>query len=470
MNKFRLLFAALATGAATMLFSACDPKKNGSADITVTDERCLTQDVFADDTEGQSVISFSAAGAWTSLITEASTPSPEWIFIDPDHGDAAGNYTVILTLTPNISGADRTARITLSCNETSITVTVTQRGTTESGETPEARRLITGITETAVFESDYYSSGYSGNPYVPVNCEFTYDNSYRIKEMYSFASNRNEYDLFTWNYNVLGEVRIEDPSEPRIYRAVLNSKGHATSITWNHGSPHEASLAYDADACLTDHSSSDTYNYGSCNTQRLIWNNGNITALQKLNCGTQVYQVRSTCEYSPELNNKTSIDLNVLFFDILQEKITGDDYTVYQFPASIFALTDYTGKRSKNYLLKAEYPSMSEPSPLRILYTEATVPAVGSVLNTSYHREFYGNAVWEFDADNYPVKFTRRVEVTKIESIYNGERQYVEPSDEWERERWTEEYGPGPWFYVLKTNRETVKYDTCHWHIAYRQP
>ncbi|MDR1153979.1 MAG: SUMF1/EgtB/PvdO family nonheme iron enzyme [Bacteroidales bacterium] len=141
---------AVSKGTATVTVSTVNGKTDACA-VTVndTEERAitlqgdasLTQDIFADETQGASV-AFTTTGAWTSSITEtpssvkAAGPHPKtpaadasitWISISPDHGDRAGDYTVVVTLTPNLTGADRTAVIIISCQGTEITGTVTQK-------------------------------------------------------------------------------------------------------------------------------------------------------------------------------------------------------------------------------------------------------------------------------------------------------------------------------------------------------
>ena len=139
---FYIAIAAIATAA----FIGCS--KDDPKEIDVVDNSSLTQEVYADDTEGDSGVTFTTTGAWTSSISSAQTRAdntPDWISISPDHGDAAGTYTITITLTPNTTGADRTAIITISCNGTNITITITQKGENENGTTPISK----GITMTA---------------------------------------------------------------------------------------------------------------------------------------------------------------------------------------------------------------------------------------------------------------------------------------------------------------------------------
>jgi hypothetical protein len=150
MKKINLLSLILLLTAA--MFTGCeknDPDENPA--ISVQDKGALTHNVFADETNGQSGVTFTTTGAWTSSIsgTEANLKSsqlragsPAWISISPDHGDKAGNYTISISLEPNFTGNDRTAVITISCNGTDITVTVTQKSTKEDGTKPVARQTV----------------------------------------------------------------------------------------------------------------------------------------------------------------------------------------------------------------------------------------------------------------------------------------------------------------------------------------
>ncbi|MDR2684725.1 MAG: hypothetical protein LBB53_05025 [Prevotellaceae bacterium] len=347
----------------------------------------------------------------------------------------------------------------------------------DGGEEEGEMRLISRITESAVFTSDYYSSSYAGGPYAPVSFEFAYDNSSRLKELYAFVQNAAEL-LYTYNYDIANEVRITDKYGDT-YRAML-SGGKANSIKW--GNPqYTAALTYNAQGYLTDYNSNDSYHYGDCNAVRLVWNSGNVGALEELNCTTQVYHTYKTWGYSQELNNKTKPDLNVLFFDFIcaESPYYYRDYSgslygeIYEHPANLFAMAGVTGKRSKNYIKELHYlGEIPYPAVPQTIYTEATAPAVGDILYTRYICDFDVNAVWSFDSDGYPNKFSRKAEVTKTETICNGggERVYVEPNSEYERERWTEEYGAGPWFYIYNMQtgiNGTVKYDTYTWNIEY---
>ena len=126
--------------AAVLLCATCgDDKEKETTAIEVGNATTLTQTVYADKTSGTSGVSFVTTGAWTSTITEGSAKSTKagaasWISISPDHGDAAGAYTINISLAPNTSGEDRTATITIACNGEEIKITVTQTATTQEGK------------------------------------------------------------------------------------------------------------------------------------------------------------------------------------------------------------------------------------------------------------------------------------------------------------------------------------------------
>ena len=119
------------------------PGGTGNQNISVTNGS-TNQSVYADEIESKEGLTFTTTGPWTSAIAE-SVPakatyaaSPEWISIDPDHGDVAGSYTIGITLDPNLSGEKRAATITITSGGKSITITVTQNAVKSDGTAPES--------------------------------------------------------------------------------------------------------------------------------------------------------------------------------------------------------------------------------------------------------------------------------------------------------------------------------------------
>ena len=136
---------------AAALFASCSDDKDYSGDfgqIKVPDTRQLEQTVSADDTQSARGVTFTTEGAWTSTIAETRAEAPAWISISPDRGDAAGSYTLKITLEPNTSGASRTATIVITCGTSKIEITVTQEGADDPIEPMPANR-ITRIVHAA---------------------------------------------------------------------------------------------------------------------------------------------------------------------------------------------------------------------------------------------------------------------------------------------------------------------------------
>ena len=137
--KFFMAFIAAA------LLASCSDDKDYSGDfgqIKVPDTRQLEQTVSADDTQSARGVTFTTEGAWTSTIAETRAEAPAWISISPDRGDAAGSYTLKITLEPNTSGASRTATIVITCGTSKIEITVTQEGADDPIESTPANRIM----------------------------------------------------------------------------------------------------------------------------------------------------------------------------------------------------------------------------------------------------------------------------------------------------------------------------------------
>jgi len=149
MNKFIFFKVFLAI----MLFaiSGCGDE-NQPTSITIENREALNQTVYADETPA--TVSFATKGAWTSTISEGATKSTvSWLSISPDRGDEAGSYTITISMAPNATGSDRSATITIKCEGTTITVTVTQKATKRDGTNYDSD--ITVINASALAQIVY---------------------------------------------------------------------------------------------------------------------------------------------------------------------------------------------------------------------------------------------------------------------------------------------------------------------------
>ncbi|MDR1343391.1 MAG: BACON domain-containing protein [Prevotellaceae bacterium] len=147
MKKANLFCLSLPLMVAVMFTGCEEDSSTENSAIKVESSSALTQNVFADETQGKGGVTFTTADAWTSSITEKtaapaqssslkSAQAVSWISIDPSSGDKAGDYTVTISLETNLTGADRTAIVTIICGDSEITITVTQKATKEDGTAP----------------------------------------------------------------------------------------------------------------------------------------------------------------------------------------------------------------------------------------------------------------------------------------------------------------------------------------------
>ena len=141
MNRVELMRTLVAFVLCAAIAAGCgkDPEEDLQTEIIIGNKEMLSHNVYADQTYGESEVTFVTTGAWTSAITEktanaTSAGTLSWISISPESGDEAGEYTIIISLEPNITGANRAAEITIMCNGAEVKITVTQQAITEEGE------------------------------------------------------------------------------------------------------------------------------------------------------------------------------------------------------------------------------------------------------------------------------------------------------------------------------------------------
>ena len=129
-----------------VFLSACSEKgDDASGDIQLAPGSSHSFSIHADQTEPTpDGISFTASGPWRATVAETRASNSgngekasPWLIVSPDHGDAAGNYTIHISLGINATGKDRKAVITIECGSSKITITVEQKATTEEGTVPD---------------------------------------------------------------------------------------------------------------------------------------------------------------------------------------------------------------------------------------------------------------------------------------------------------------------------------------------
>ena len=188
---FAFLFAA-----AALAGCSDDNGGDGGKDIQLAPGTPKDYTIFADETSGtpSEGISFTTTGPWRASVAETRAnasgngSSSSWVTVSPDHGDAAGDYTIRIELEVNTTGKDRRATVTIECGATKITITVEQKGTTEDGEVPDdggdepvvpvGRKLIASMKNTYWY---YSGAGIEADGDDVVN--FFYDDQLRLTKM-----------------------------------------------------------------------------------------------------------------------------------------------------------------------------------------------------------------------------------------------------------------------------------------------
>ena len=102
--------------------------------IMVVNSATLNQELFADQRIATNVV-FVTTAAWTST---ASAGADEWITYSPLEGDSFGRYTISFVLKRNTTGHDRTANITIHCDDEESGISIVQKAVDRFGNLYEA--------------------------------------------------------------------------------------------------------------------------------------------------------------------------------------------------------------------------------------------------------------------------------------------------------------------------------------------
>ena len=299
-------------------FAACsnDPGGDDKNAIHLTPGTPTSYRLYADETSLSANISFSTESAWHATVSETRASEVNWITLSPDHGDAAGDYTVSVTLAVNTSGADRKATVTFESGGTKVKITIEQQATTAEGDIPgdgegtgpaTPKKLISQIVCSHADDLETIT--------------FTYDDQNRITKIENIYNDYNSEDveetysrefLYEYGEGVIHVKTVYSSSdnifkdEPEEYTAYLNKAGYVTRIAWEDGS--EVTYTYDDENHLIlvkADGAQETY----------VWENGNIVET----CTTypaypneEPYVIRYA--YYGEHPNKENFELYYYFF------------------------------------------------------------------------------------------------------------------------------------------------------------
>ena len=151
----KLIYLLLPLCVSVLVMTGCSKDNNGGGDgggqITLPNQSEQTQTAFADE-ETTGGFTFEAQSAWQAFVEETApagradltppgNPDTKWLRLllngEETYSGGAGRITLTIELDPNYTGETRSATIVIRCGDSSITIAVTQEGTTEEGEVPE---------------------------------------------------------------------------------------------------------------------------------------------------------------------------------------------------------------------------------------------------------------------------------------------------------------------------------------------
>lgn len=317
--KTAKLFTAII--AATLLFFACgdgDGDNSHYGDfgaIKVPDTRQLEQTVTAGGTQTGQGVTFTTEGAWMSSIVPTRSDE-SWISISPDRGDAAGSYTIRITLSPNPSEESRTATITILCGSSKIEIVVTQQGTSGGDDPLPPTPVIT--SQIVCIECLVEDSSIPDESTRPFSYYFKYDDKGRVTAFEWDDTPENTADeideVIRISYPTSETIKLEavqGENTGQTYTATLDNAGRTVKVQRDGRS---AEFTYDAQGhcigCRQTLSTEDAYPL-----TKFGWSSGNLTTFEGFDQDGKK-TMSEALEYTawPNDSNAMSLDLNALLF------------------------------------------------------------------------------------------------------------------------------------------------------------
>lgn len=413
-------------------------------DIVLVGDTQTTQTIYADQTTGDAGgIRFTAVSDWTATVTEVTTQtkangsSVDWLTLSAYNG-GPGEYTLTMTISENLTGQDRKAKIEIRCGADIITITVEQKGITEDGETPVpvpqgarlARMEFTGVSSS---NPDYYTK---------IMLTFAYDNDGRLSEMHDIVYYGDEQayysdDRYTFTYKD-GQMNIlvdgDEYSEPRSYTALLNADGYVSTFYQNPTDSYSTTTEawffnYDANGYLQQITGDYDYEFGSddgddeddevvtpghdpntrSSADRIVlnlkWKNGNL--MSTVGDSEWADENWMEWEYTSYLNETPELDFNVMSN---RDLFGSYDMTYRDLTNMLYALR-MLGKNSKN-LVKIDLVNWS--------YSNSET---GTTID---HEDAWAPYEYAFTPDNYLDVVTARCTLKTYEDGKLKDTSYID--------------------------------------------
>lgn len=350
-----------------MMVSCGDDNPTPVKKDTITLDKTTVQNqvCWADDTQGESAITFNASTDWSAVVREVETksiPQPsikpvDWLTLSAYAG-GAGKNSLIISLKKNETGNDRSAEVTITAGKSVLTLTIVQKST-KKGEASEGdvKGLVTKVT---------CKSWYENKDDGEYTVEFFYDQQGRVTRI--TQTETNEYDTpqgeagtvlskaevtLTYGsgtasyYMAYSEDGMVNPNHWVKGSAKLDAQGRVLSGEYtdkdddDEGDNEECygtyTLTYDANGYLVK---SEGMDGDDPLTETLKWDAGNLI---EVNRGTEDGRELVDRVVYGSVKNNGNVDLNWLF--VLSSE--GFDFSTGD-PNKVFAVLGLTGKRTAN--------------------------------------------------------------------------------------------------------------------------
>lgn len=356
---------------AACFFSCSDDDEKESIRLTGNTE--TSQVVYADETNKPEGIKFTATASWTATVKNVTTTRSSevnWLSLNMYSGDA-GEYTLTMTLQPNLTGQDRVAEIIITCADTVIRIKVEQKGTKADGEKPEG-------SEKRFVDNIIYKWEDSKNDWRQEITEFTYNPDGTLKLIANYGDYNNNGIIDTEERSEGLEWKTEfryDTANKKVYtksteyeektgtedietgELTLNADGYAIEAKYesNHDGDIETyQISYQDGYAIT----SERIEAGSKYLEKAEWKNGNLAKVSSF-IDSNGFGF-SEIIYGDVLNHPdVSIDLNFLIANTEWYDCFCEDGNYGLKVCGLF------GKRSKNMMIKEkeiDYLSTQERS------------------------------------------------------------------------------------------------------------
>ncbi len=377
----KIFYLAGACCMSLCLLGACSSDDDPAKPIELAEGTSTSQTVYADETHQPQGIKFVATAPWkaevkaVNALTRAS--EVEWLKLNLYSGEA-GEYTLQLTLLPNLTGEDRVAEIVITCGDTVIRIRVEQKGTKADGQKPDVqtKRFVNSVL---------YKWEDSPGDWRQSIIEFSYNPDGKLSLIASYGDfNENNVlepdereEGFEWSSAFVYEgqtvklhIKEMDDKEDKLTRTdavlTLNDEGYVSESKYDY--LEEKSVIFIRNRYENGQIvfSNSEYSH-SASTDKMVWKDGNLIKVLSDHDKQDKAEYYSEIIYGDEPNRPdVSIDLNFLCANTEWYDCFGEDGG---FGVKIAGLL---GKRSKNLKVaeKGFSPYSSGPEVYSYTYTK----------------------------------------------------------------------------------------------------